>query len=265
MIKGLHHNAYRCRDSEETRAFYEDFLGLPFVGALEINTTKTGREAHVLHTFFQMEDGSYLAFFDDPDTPFDFKVQHDFDLHIALEINHDQLEPMLERGRQAGIECRGISERMYFPIDGSYYYSVMVFSNVTEGEKLSFRYYSSLDDEIIEYAETEEFIANMNDWNGLNTFSLSRIIAPEEFGLGDAYPNPFNPTTSLTLDIPEAGQVSVQVYNLIGQVVATLASGYMDADTYTLTWDASNLSSGMYFVKAETAGKVTTQKLMLMK
>ena len=49
MIKGLHHNAYRCRDSEETRAFYEDFLGLPFAGALEISTTKTGREAHVLH------------------------------------------------------------------------------------------------------------------------------------------------------------------------------------------------------------------------
>jgi catechol 2,3-dioxygenase-like lactoylglutathione lyase family enzyme len=119
MIKGLHHNAYRCRDSEETRAFYEDLLGLPFVGALEINTTKTGREAHVLHTFFQMEDGSYLAFFDDPDTPFDFKVQHDFDLHIALEINHDQLEPMLERGRQAGIECRGISDHGF--IDSIYF------------------------------------------------------------------------------------------------------------------------------------------------
>ena len=43
MIKGLHHAAYRCRDSEETRKFYEDFLGLPFVAALEINETKTGR------------------------------------------------------------------------------------------------------------------------------------------------------------------------------------------------------------------------------
>ena len=68
MIKGLHHNAYRCRDSEETRAFYEDFLGLPFAGALEISATKTGREARVLHTFFKMDDGSFLAFFDDPDT-----------------------------------------------------------------------------------------------------------------------------------------------------------------------------------------------------
>ena len=43
MIKGLHHNAYRCRDSEETRKFYEDFLGLPLVNAFKIDTTMTGR------------------------------------------------------------------------------------------------------------------------------------------------------------------------------------------------------------------------------
>ena len=119
MIKGLHHNAYRCRDSEETRAFYEDFLGLPFAGALEISATKTGRGTHVLHTFFQMEDGSFLAFFDDTNTPFDFKAQRDFDLHIALEVEHQQLEPMLERGREAGIESRGISDHGF--IDSIYF------------------------------------------------------------------------------------------------------------------------------------------------
>ena len=119
MIKGLHHNAYRCRDSEETRAFYEDFLGLPFAGALEISTTKTGRGTHVLHTFFQMEDGSFLAFFDDPNTPFDFKAQRGFDLDIALEVDHQRLEPMLERGREAGIESRGISDHGF--IDSIYF------------------------------------------------------------------------------------------------------------------------------------------------
>jgi hypothetical protein len=51
----------------------------------------------------------------------------------------------------------------------------------------------------------------------------------------------------------------------MGQVVATLVNEHMDANTYTLTWDASNVSSGMYFVKAEVAGNVITQKLVLMK
>jgi len=91
------------------------------------------------------------------------------------------------------------------------------------------------------------------------------VGVPTEFSLSTAYPNPFNPTTSMMLSVPEAGMVSVQVYNLMGQVVATLASGYMDASVYTLTWDASDVSSGMYLVKAEAAGTVTTQKLMLMK
>ena len=110
MIKGLHHAAYRCRDTGETRAFYEDFLGLPLVGALKIEETKTGRDANVLHTFFQMGDGSCLAFFEVPDTPFDFKRQHDYDLHIALTVDEEKLHEMLEKGRAAGIETRGIAD-----------------------------------------------------------------------------------------------------------------------------------------------------------
>jgi catechol 2,3-dioxygenase-like lactoylglutathione lyase family enzyme len=113
MIHGLHHNAYRCRDSEETRRFYEDFLGLPLAGSLEIGKTKTGRKTQVLHTFYEMDNGSYLAFFEDPATPFDFKEQRDFDLHIALEVEHSVLEPMLAKGRAAGIESRGIADHNF--------------------------------------------------------------------------------------------------------------------------------------------------------
>lgn len=83
MIKGLHHNAYRCQDSEKTRAFYEDFLGLRLVSAFEIDPGATGQDTRALHTFFQMEDGSCLAFFEVPGLPFAFKEQNALDLHIA--------------------------------------------------------------------------------------------------------------------------------------------------------------------------------------
>jgi len=119
VIKGLHHNAYRCRDSEETRAFYEDFLGLPLSGALVINETKSGRQTKVLHTFFGLDDGSFLAFFEAPDMPFEFKPQHDFDLHIALEVTQDALRTMLARGKAAGIETRGVSDHRF--IDSIYF------------------------------------------------------------------------------------------------------------------------------------------------
>ena len=110
MIKGLHHNAYRCRDAEETRQFYEGFLGLPLVNAFEIKETKSGRATSALHHFYRMDDGSCLAFFEATDMPFEFKRQHDYDLHIALEIPYDQLQPMLDKGKRAGIESRGISD-----------------------------------------------------------------------------------------------------------------------------------------------------------
>ena len=110
MIKGLHHSAYRCRDSEETRKFYEDFLELPLADAFEIKETKTGRETRVLHSFYQMGDGSFLAFFEAPDQPFEFKEQHDFDLHIALEVDNRTLKRMFNKGKTEGIETRGISD-----------------------------------------------------------------------------------------------------------------------------------------------------------
>jgi catechol 2,3-dioxygenase-like lactoylglutathione lyase family enzyme len=100
-IKGLHHNAYRCRDSEETRAWYEDFLGLKLVSAFPID------EGRALHTFFQMDDGSCLAFFEVPGKPFDFKRQDALDLHIALGVDNDVFERMLQKGRARAIEVRG--------------------------------------------------------------------------------------------------------------------------------------------------------------
>lgn len=110
MLKGLHHAAYRCRDSEETRSFYEDFLGLPLVHTIHITETRTGRETRLLHTFYEMEDGSCLAFFEVPGEPFEFKEQHDFDLHIALRVEADTLRDMFEKGKARGIDTRGISQ-----------------------------------------------------------------------------------------------------------------------------------------------------------
>jgi len=66
-----------------------------------------------------MDDGSYLAFFEAPDRPFAFKDQHDYDLHIALEVPPADLHAMLEKGRAAGIETRGVSDHGF--IDSIYF------------------------------------------------------------------------------------------------------------------------------------------------
>lgn len=119
MIKGLHHAAYRCRDSEETRRFYEGFLGLPLVNAFEIAETKSGRKTRTLHSFYRMDDGSCLAFFEAPDMPFEFKTQHDYDLHVAVEVSRDDLQAMFTKGKEAGVETRGVSDHGF--IDSIYF------------------------------------------------------------------------------------------------------------------------------------------------
>jgi len=120
--------------------------------------------------------------------------------------------------------------------------------------------------------ETDELFSFTGDFeiveaivaNSQYEVSVDMPIAAS-FNLSDAYPNPFNPVTTMTLTMPVSGEMTVEVYNLLGQVVATLASGYMEASTYTLTWDASNASSVVYFIQADAAGFTKTQKLMLVK
>ena len=108
-----------------------------------------------------------------------------------------------------------------------------------------------------DYDIDEMIVANGN--------GILNVTEVSSFTLEAAYPNPFNPSTSLNLNMPVEGYVSVKAYNLVGQVVGVIAEGNMDAGSYTMTWDASNLSSGVYLITAEYAGNVATQKVMLMK
>ena len=109
-IKKLHHSAYRCKDTHETKEFYVNFLGLKFTKAFIIENTKTNRKTRVLHSFYSLNDGSAIAFFEDPATPFKFKKQRDFDLHIAFEVSLKDLNSYFEKGKRKGIETRGISD-----------------------------------------------------------------------------------------------------------------------------------------------------------
>jgi len=88
---------------------------------------------------------------------------------------------------------------------------------------------------------------------------------PEEFGLNAAYPNPFNPTTTLGLALNVEGHVNMSVFNIRGQVVEVLVDGNMKAGYHNVTWNADGISSGMYFVQVETGANTAMQKLMLMK
>ncbi|MBC6952446.1 T9SS C-terminal target domain-containing protein, partial [candidate division KSB1 bacterium] len=87
--------------------------------------------------------------------------------------------------------------------------------------------------------------------------------APGDFALSQNYPNPFNPSTKIDYAVTKTGLVRLAVYNVIGQKVATLVDGVRTAGSYTVTWEASNLASGVYVYRLEAGGQVYTRKLLL--
>ncbi|MFH1197820.1 MAG: T9SS type A sorting domain-containing protein [bacterium] len=88
---------------------------------------------------------------------------------------------------------------------------------------------------------------------------------PETFELSQNYPNPFNPATVINFAVPKAGNVTLKVYNSLGQEVATLVNGYKEAQSYKVTFDASNLASGVYIYKLESANLSISKKMLLLK
>jgi hypothetical protein len=91
------------------------------------------------------------------------------------------------------------------------------------------------------------------------------VTAPLSFNLEQNYPNPFNPSTNIKYSVPESGNVKLSVYNLVGEEVAVLVNGNVEAGNFEVTFDASNLPSGVYLYKLQSANSVQTKKMMLLK
>ncbi len=86
-----------------------------------------------------------------------------------------------------------------------------------------------------------------------------------QFELQQNYPNPFNPSATITFSIPQRSSVTLSVYNLLGQLVATLVDGERQPGSYSVLWDAGSLPSGMYFYRIEAGRYVETKKMVLLR
>jgi hypothetical protein len=94
---------------------------------------------------------------------------------------------------------------------------------------------------------------------------VDRTVLPTAYVLEQNYPNPFNPTTSIRYSLPTAGNVTLKVFDIVGKEVATLVNGFQQNGQYTVTFNASNLSSGMYFYRLETGSMTQVKKMVLLK
>ncbi len=99
----------------------------------------------------------------------------------------------------------------------------------------------------------------------LSNAKNAKDALPKAYRLEQNYPNPFNPTTVIEYDLPIAGRISLKVFDLLGREIATLVVGRMEAGVHQVTFDASRLTSGVYFYKLQAGSFVASKKLVLLK
>ncbi|MEZ5359993.1 MAG: PKD domain-containing protein [Candidatus Zixiibacteriota bacterium] len=108
------------------------------------------------------------------------------------------------------------------------------------------------------------------EWRGQGgTSSLNALASnpgiPDKFALNQNYPNPFNPVTTIKFSVPAATDVSIDVFNILGQRVATVAEGFYEPGEYKVTWDGAAQASGVYFYRIQAGQFTETKKMVLLK
>ena len=142
--------------------------------------------------------------------------------------------------------------------DGDLTSKVQITTNlVTPGNGTFYRAYMVKDDGGL--TDTKTRILIVSGITDVNDNSL-----PTKYLLVN-YPNPFNPATTIHYELPEAGDVKIDVYNMLGQNVSTLVNEYKNTGQYEISFDAIGLSSGIYFYTLETKNKILRQKMLFLK
>jgi len=118
------------------------------------------------------------------------------------------------------------------------------------------------------WAPTPDFtalIGNILDWFGTLKVDNLTLLSPSSYALNQNYPNPFNPATAISFVLPNAGKVSLKVFNMMGQEVATVINTNMNSGAHLVNFDASNLSSGVYYYTLKAGDFKQTKQMILVK
>jgi len=149
---------------------------------------------------------------------------------------------------------------LVFKVDGEFEASFETFTTERPGHELTFIYNQDVDGKPTVKSIAPDFEVDV---------SFKGSVLPTEYALSQNFPNPFNPSTSFTLSLPEASDYSIRIFNVAGQLVRSF-DGHLEAGNHTITWVGDNnqgakVASGVYFYKAAANGFTETRKMMMLK
>jgi protocatechuate 3,4-dioxygenase beta subunit len=126
-------------------------------------------------------------------------------------------------------------------------------------------YQSQLQSILLDLTNGSSTTVNFNLPSSVTNIEDETSETPTEYELGNNYPNPFNPSTTITFNLPEAANIKLTVFNAIGQEIAELIKGNIEAGSHSVTFNAENLNSGIYFYKLEAGKFINVKKMILLK
>ncbi|MGA3286954.1 MAG: T9SS type A sorting domain-containing protein [Bacteroidota bacterium] len=162
---------------------------------------------------------------------------------------------------------------------GTYKFAVHTYSSITGLDSLPVKIYDGFNCIHMEYSNSVDLVGEAmfdeirldTSWANVSGPIITGVddrrgnAQPSEFKLVQNYPNPFNPTTQINYAVPQNGYMTLKVYNLLGQPVATLFEGVHSVGNYQATFNAGNLPSGVYFTRLQAGSVSITKKMLLMK
>ena len=158
----------------------------------------------------------------------------------------------------------GKATALYFPVDGNLIFPLMIYGNESQSQV----YLKVYNKKLKKYYNIDQnFIFSIDMINGdaIKPVKLMASNFIDQFSISNPYPNPFNPTVNFSLDLESDNFVDIVVYNLYGQKIDKIQSGFLSSNIHHFKWDAKNFSSGVYFIETTINNYTRTNKVLLIK
>ena len=195
------------------------------------------------------------------------KYEHNGSISAIVDIDNISIDPEDILFAYHEGEIRGKANANIFPLTGEYIFSLMVYGDGIENENLDFKFYDFQTNQTFDLNQLVFFEPDMIISDAINpyVFDSTNNSIVSEFKIISVYPNPFNPITNISYFINESANIEVSIFDLMGRKVKTLENSFKESGEYTVSWDATNQSSGIYYIQISNGEMVKTQKLTLIK
>ena len=200
------------------------------------------------------------------------QYEHSMAITALLLLGEKECQdPDMLVGAFVGEECRGVGFPVLFPLNGRHVFAMLVYGRADE--TMTFKAYDSQRDVVMKVDTKIPFKVNGILGNGLHPYlfkapSESMQEIPTSYHLYHNFPNPFNPVTTIAYDLPEPGQVRLDIYDIRGQLVRALEDGERVAGHHEVTWDGCNgrglpVGSGLYLCRLKCGEFESMRKMIL--